>query len=84
MFDPDLESQISEVMRIWQDEGNSPHTDPDMRAQNLPLHPEYLYRLSGEWTGWNAFLGVMPDDDSYAENAYLDSIEDLAFARMFH
>jgi len=45
----------------------------------LPQHPEYVYRLSGDWQGWNGFLGVDPGAPEYAHHERIDAIEDRAF-----
>ena len=45
----------------------------------LPAHPEFVYRLSGEWKGWNDFLSVTPDQPHWKENLTSDISEECAF-----
>jgi len=45
----------------------------------FPAHPEFIYRLSGEWQGWNDFLGTPKGTPEYRENATLDAIESEAY-----
>ena len=41
----------------------------------IPTHPEFFYRITGDWTTWGDFLGHQSD-----ENTYNDKVEDEAFA----
>lgn len=45
----------------------------------IPACPELVYRMSGNWKGWNAFLELHPGDDTYAENMMSDWNEDEAW-----
>ena len=48
-------------------------------ASSEPVHPEYIYRLSGEWKGWSNFLGI----EDNASNSARDALENLAFTEWF-
>jgi len=47
------------------------------------VSPEYQYRISKEWKGWNYFLGVKGDDPeskkAYDQNLRADEVEEIAF-----
>ena len=47
--------------------------------KGLPVHPEYLYRRSGTWQGWNDFLGVDKKDTNWKKNIQRDKIENFAW-----
>ena len=52
------------------------------RAPNIPAHPDSVYRTTGEWTTWKAFLGSNygPSDDRYVRTYK----EARKFARLLH
>ena len=60
------------VIDLWKREGTNMHPSLD----GMPLHPEFVYRRTGEWKGWSDFLGCEPSD----ENAAQDAIENKAWA----
>ncbi|MCY4488320.1 MAG: hypothetical protein OXF11_14570 [Deltaproteobacteria bacterium] len=64
---------VREIIRTWLNEGYD-----DVNGQ-LPLHPEFVYRLSGDWTGWNQFRRLPPDHPQWKENLSRDIIEQSAF-----
>ena len=45
----------------------------------MPKHPEYIYRLSDEWEGWNDFFGISEDSPEFMENLLQDVFEDRVF-----
>ena len=49
----------------------------------LPAHPEFVYRLSGEWQGWSQFLGTQRGTPEFMKNAEVDTVESEAY-RLFH
>ena len=64
----------------WIKHGESLHHDPEMREKRLPLYPGFVYRKSGDWTGWNAFLGVTDKNSpEFKVNQQTDSLEDAAW-----
>jgi len=28
------------------------------RSDGIPVHPDFVYRMTGEWKGWDDFLGA--------------------------
>ena len=61
---------IAEIHDRWRRHGGAYGHD------GIPYCPEYVYRVSGEWRGWNDFLG------SEAEaNLIRDELEDRAFSQ---
>lgn len=48
-------------------------------VSNLPKHPEFIYRKSGEWKGWNSFLKQSKGSASYDKHNQLDLLEDQAW-----
>ena len=66
-------ADVGLIVRTWLNEGHEGMDD------KLPAHPEFVYRLSGEWTGWSDFLGVTPDQAHWKENLTSDISEECAF-----
>ena len=62
---------VHDIMKTWREEGHDEH--PNMPG--MPLHPELVFRESGEWRGWSDFLGA----SSSAENDQRDEVENVAF-----
>ena len=58
------------VMLEWREVGHTPHPE----IPGIPLHPEFVYRESGEWKGWSNFLGT-----ASKENDEQDEVEDVAW-----
>lgn len=44
----------------------------DTLESGVPRHPEFVFRISGEWMGWAQFLGCEPS----RELTLQDRIED--------
>ena len=81
-------NEINEINRIadkWKTNGTDIIGDAATSEieRRLPKHPEFVYRQSGEWTGWNNFLNVDESDPAFNENIAQDRIESLAFI-IFH
>ena len=68
--------QINKIVDIWKTEGKK------VMDNGVPVHPEYMYRLSNEWKGWNDFLGTIYTNFNYAENEMKDELEDSAYCYM--
>ena len=71
-----LEKDIQRLIGEWISFGE------ESMSNRLPVHPGYVYRLSGEWQSWNDFLGVKEFDEAYDENLRADLIENEAFKRI--
>ena len=63
----------------WLTHGKDVHPDPSLGEHGMPAHPEFHYRLSGQWEGWNDFLGVEANAPQAAMHQRLDAIEDSLF-----
>ncbi len=61
------------IIQTWLKEGR------DGKPGEVPAHPEFEYRLTGEWKGWNHFYGVSPDQPDWKENRFYEIFEDSAF-----
>lgn len=59
------------VMAVWRKEGQ------EVLPNGIPVHPEFVYRETGEWQGWSDFLG-----HKSKENDNRDIVEDLAYELM--
>ena len=42
--------------------------EPDIFPENFPPNPKSFYTNTGEWTGWNDFLGLTDRSDNHKEN----------------
>ena len=69
----DFLGNAKSIIKTWLKEGY------DGADGKLPAHPEFMFRLSGEWKGWNVFLDVTPDGPEWKENRYCDIFEEAAF-----
>jgi hypothetical protein len=67
--------RIEEIIQEWEKEGGDSHPE----EPRLPLHPEFFYRISGEWKGWNHFLNTPISSHHYQENLAADEIENKAW-----
>ena len=75
LIDDNTDQAIGNIIESWFAKGTQAHsTHP-----HLPLHPEFIYRLSGEWRGWNDFLGIDTDDQEFDTHRRIDEVEDRAF-----
>lgn len=88
--DPDARlpsvKQIEAVMELaqqtvlsWLARGRDLHRAGEPDSQRMPVHPELVYRLGGEWKGWNHFLGTdgnAPEADTHRR---IDALEDHLF-----
>ena len=68
-----MKKEIDAVIKAWVDQGK------DTNDNNMPRHPEYVYRLSGEWCGWVDVFNLTEDSPNYAEHKKIDRLEDMAF-----
>ena len=48
--------QITQIVWEWLTEGNAEFRT--CSGKRMPVHPELIYRFSGDWTSWNEFLDV--------------------------
>jgi len=64
----------------WRMSGEDLHKEPEMREKRLPRHPGFVYRNSGDWKGWNHFLGVTDtNSEEYRINEQTDKLEAAAY-----
>lgn len=61
------------ITQTWPKEGR------DGKPGESPAHPEFVYRLTGEWKGLNDSFGVSPDQPEWKENRFHEIFEDCAF-----
>ena len=78
--EPVLEA-IEKTICEWMTEGDMVCSevgvrDPELGA--LPVHLGYVYRLTGDWKGWNHVSHVKPVE-VHEENRRVDALEDRAF-----
>ncbi len=66
-----MKKEIAEIVNEWKENGNMSIRE----NEDMPMHPELIYRHTGEWKGWAAFLG-MPETE---ENRRQDKMEDEAY-----
>jgi hypothetical protein len=64
------------IVKMWKEEGHKKTNN------NIPIHPELIYRLSKEWTGWNDWLGLSEEHESYKRNIIQDKIENIAIFKL--
>ncbi|GIC77151.1 hypothetical protein FMO003_25510 [Moritella sp. F3] len=67
------DNKVQETLNNWRSSGQEFNGD-------LPKHPEFIFRISGEWKGWNDLVGITDSNsDQYKENEIQDQIEDKAW-----
>lgn len=72
---------VIRILQDWRTKGHS--TGGSTAAANMPLHPEYVYRISGDWTSWNDLFSVpVEETDSRAENDKADFLESIAWGAL--
>ena len=78
-YELSIDDKINMVLDVWFQEGIDIIDD----SGGVPVHPELIYRLSGEWRGWNHFLEVLPKNNplEYELNKEKDHLEELAFLK---
>jgi hypothetical protein len=67
----EIEMKAKETLDVWMKQGEEPLMWVD--GQPYPMHPEFVYRKSGDWKGWDDFTS--PDPDHIIQ----DHIEDVAW-----
>lgn len=70
---------VRQTAFYWLTQGNDVHPDPSLGEHGMPAHPEFVYRLSGEWTNWNDYLGTEAKSREFARNQRYDVLEDSVF-----
>ncbi|ELA8176643.1 hypothetical protein RGL50_004169 [Vibrio alginolyticus] len=68
------DQDVQQILANWLNFGSNVDT-----TTSLPRHPEFIYRKSGNWKGWNHFLQLTPSSPLYAHNARIDQIETEAW-----
>jgi hypothetical protein len=63
--------QIETILASWINTGHE-----FKPGSKLLKHPEYIYRKSGEWKGWNSFLNQSEGSVSFESNKQQDQLED--------
>ena len=66
---------IESIVKEWETKGNEPHP----KNPQLPLHPEFFYRISNQWKGWNDFLDLPTSSPKYEHNLVRDEVESKAW-----
>ena len=66
-------AEMRSIIQQWLEEGH------DANEKGLPAHPEFIYRLSGDWKGWNHLLAVSPEQQEWEEHISRDRSEGCAF-----
>lgn len=69
------ETAVDEVLRAWLAAG------ADFAPNGMPAHPELLFRLQGEWRGWNEILETPETGAESDENALQDRLEARAYQK---
>ena len=73
--DVDKTGAAYDIIDIWAKEGEDEYFDAwQGMPAGIPLHPEFVYRQTGQWKGWTDFLGSESE-----ENAERDDLENIAW-----
>lgn len=74
------QEKILQIISQWREKGYESVNGAD----DIPCHPEFVFRLSSQWRGWNDFLNIDESDEWYEGYIVRDLIENCAFKQMFH
>ncbi len=74
------QEKIMQIIAEWRENGYESVDDAD----DIPRHPEFVFRLSAQWHGWNDFLDINESDERYEGYIVRDLIENCAYKQMFH
>lgn len=79
-----VDSMVDSVLKEWREHGRAVSDGHGSLPKGMPRHPELAYRISGEWEGWNDFLGTsaQADPHTFAYHEMQDRIERIAFDRL--
>ena len=66
------ETEAIKILNMWEEFGEESgwFGNPD-----IPRHPEFIYRISGDWCGWSHFIGSPNSEENYTR----DIVENLAW-----
>lgn len=74
------EDEIQKIISIWKKEG----MEIVEGTTGMPVHPEFVYRKTGEWIGWNNFKQINKQNSIYLKNFERDLMESYAYKKMCH
>ncbi|BDA63089.1 hypothetical protein [Shewanella xiamenensis] len=66
--------QVETLLASWLNTGHE--YNPEF---SLFKHPEFIFRKSGEWMGWNSFLGQSEGSASFDNNEKRDHLDNQAW-----
>ena len=75
LMDDRTDNFIEQTIDTWFKEGHKSLPNDS----TMPLHPEYVYRLTRDWRGWIHFLDISPDSQEYQIHQRIDEMENRAF-----
>ena len=70
------EAAVNKIIKNWRHQGQ------DANDRGWPAHPELVFRMSGEWKGWNHLLGIDQSNPNYPANDRQDWLEGIAYERV--
>tara|TARA_R110002051_G_scaffold325323_2_gene427094 strand:+ start:731 stop:1030 length:300 start_codon:yes stop_codon:yes gene_type:complete len=69
-------TKIHEIIAKWSREGTAAQI---VKENYVPIHPEYVFRDNGKWSGWNDFLGMNKETEEGKKNSFADKLENIAW-----
>ena len=66
-----MKKEIAEILIEWKENGNMTLKE----NKYIPMHPELVYRNTGEWKGWADFQGRTETEEDIKQ----DELEDEAY-----
>ena len=77
----EIDVAVEHLIAEWLQYGDSACVG---ELEGVPYSPEYVYRDSGEWTGWNDLFRTDADTDpeTHALHRRHDLVEDIAYGRL--
>ena len=76
----EIDVAVEALIEEWLRFGDLPCTTPGL--EGVPFSPEYQYRQTGEWRGWNDLFRTAPDSENYRLHRRHDLVEDIAYGRL--
>ena len=70
-----IQIEAERILNVWLERGKDRQPDDNTK----PLHPEYIFRVSGTWQGWNNFNDTPVDSVHFETFMFRDKVEDMAW-----
>ena len=75
--------KIHKILMLWSQRGETAKLvkskENEDTATWVPHHPEYVFRKTKNWKGWNDFLGINPETEEGKRHIESDKLEAIDY-----